>query len=224
MFALAAMLAAVCTGYAQKIVSTNNLSDFNKIELTGRLQVELLHADEAGVEVTLHNAEENKLDWGINNGVLSVRLKPGGGQDVSADVKIVYENLAALKISGASVAVTNTIESPMLDLNVSGGATVKADVATSDLKVNVSGNSVLDLTGSTKYFNLTANTKSTVDSRSMKAEDVTVKAANAASVYVFSSERIDINSTTTASVFYKGNPGIVRQKKSMGGDINSIGE
>lgn len=223
-FALLALLAVTYTGFAQKIVSTQNLSDFNKIELTGRLQVELVQGDEASVEITLNNAEDKKLDWGIKNGVLSVRLKPGGGSSANADVKITYKDLVGLKVSSANVAVTNTIESPMLDMDISGGATVKADVDLNDLKVTAGGNSVLDLSGETKYYNLAANTKATVDSRSMKAENVVVKAATAASVYVYSSERIEITAATTSTVFYKGTPEIVRQKNSLGGEIHSIGE
>lgn len=222
-FAIIALLAVTSAGFAQNAVSTN-LGEFNKIELTGRLNVEIVQSDDVSLDVKLNDVDAKKLEWGIKNGVLSVRLKPGGGSSANADVRISYKNLAGLKVSGANVAVKSTVRAPLMDVSVSGGATLKMDVEVEDLKVNASGNSVLDLAGSTKYFNVKANTKAMVDSRRMKAEDATVQAATTADVYVFSSERIDINATTAASVFYKGNPDIVRQKSTLGGNIHSLGE
>ena len=70
----------------------------------------------------------------------------------SADVTLYYDSLSSVKVSGANVSVAGVLSAVMLDIDLSAGATFGAELATKDTYMKVAGNSVANVTGTTKYF------------------------------------------------------------------------
>lgn len=90
--------------------------------------------------------------------------------------------------------------------------------------MQVSGNSAVDLTGATKYYTLTATSKSKVNTRELISQSVRVSATSGSEVYVEAQERLEIASDTGATVFYRGEPVILRTATKLMGEIHSIGQ
>lgn len=223
--ALAVLALFGVTAQAQQNIHSENISEFNAIELSGKMVVELIPASTSMVDITLHNSQPNKLEWKVEDGVLSIRLKPGGGTASSADVQIHYNaSISQIKVAEASLKVHEVLESPMLDIDLSAGATLTARVEGMDLSLKATGNSAANLTGNVKYYTLTAGSKSKVNSTEMSCVDTRVMASSGADVYIQAEERLQIVSETGASVYYKGEPEILRITAKMMGTINNIGK
>ena len=215
---------AVLPAFAQQEIRSEGSLDFSKADLSGNLTVKMIRSDTARIAIKLQDAEINRLNWGVKDGLLTVRLKPGMNGKGSADVTLYYDSLSSVKVSGANVSVAGVLSAVMLDIDRSAGATFGAELATKDTYMKVAGNSVANVTGTTKYFTLVTGAKSKVDCRSLTAEDVRVEAGSAAEVYVNVTERLQMTADTGAAIFYKGSPEILRSSSKMLGTINNIGQ
>ncbi len=223
LFLTAALLMSV-GAFAQQTINSRNVDPFHKIDLTGDMSVELIRSDTAGVDIRLNATTIDKLAWGVKDGVLSIRLKPGGANNGNAEVKIYYEAIDDLKVSRASVSVRDTLQALMLDVSVQAGGIFGGRIDATDLALKVTGNSASNLTGNVKYFNLAASGKSKVNARDMECTDVHATAATSAEVYVWSQERLQVSADSGGAVYYKGAPSIFRGTTSMMGTINNIGQ
>lgn len=211
--------------FAQQTIHSRNVDAFRKIDLAGNLSVELIRSDTAGVEIKLNNTTIEKLEWGVKDGVLAIRLKPSGsGGTSSGEVKLYYQDFSDLKVAKASVTVQGVLERTMLDVQLQAGATFSGAMDLKDLNLKVSGNSAANLTGAVKYFTLNASGKSKVNAREMEATDASVSAYSTAEVYVWAQERLQVSAESGGSIYYKGAPEIFRSTTKMMGTINNIGQ
>ena len=70
---------------------------FSKAEFVGNLTVRMIRSDTARIEIKQSQSESNRLDWGVKDGNLFVKLKPGmNGKASSAEVVLYYDSLQAL--------------------------------------------------------------------------------------------------------------------------------
>lgn len=220
----AVALCLTISNYAQQTINSRQLEAFNKIELTGKLMVQLIQADSTAIDISLTKTELSKIDWGVRNGTLSVRLKPGSSADGMAEVKIYYKSLNELKLSGSNVAIKDAVNSLVLDIEMVAGATLGAQVNTKDVLLKASGNSSATLSGTTKYLTISAGSKSKVDCRQLETTDAKVDANSAAEVYVSATERLQLLADTGSSIYYRGEPEIFRSATKLLGTINNIGK
>lgn len=223
---LAILSAIAFTGHAQSqsTTSAENIGDFHTVEISGRLNVELIPSDETRIEASIFNTEANRFEWSLkSDGTLAARLKPGGGSEANANVKIHFKDLSSIKVIGANAKVTDTLHAKMLDIDLSAGAIFKADVDVKDLRLNAGGNSAAEINGTAKYTEISAGAKSKVNTR-LNTVDAWVNAATGAEVFVSATERITINSDTGASVYYRGEPEIMRVNTRLMGTVNNIGK
>ncbi len=208
---------------AQQSIVSKRLEGFSGISLKGNLNVELIKADSAYIDVSLNGTTSNRLEWGIKNGTLSVHLRPGGEKDANGEVKIYYDTLLSLQISAANVSVRDTMAQGMIDVEMTAGGIFGATLQVKDFNLKITGNSVANLTGSAKYCTLAANGKSKVNARSLTCQDVQVEAVSSAEVYVKAVERIQIVANTGGAVYYQGEPEIFRSATKLMGTVNNIG-
>lgn len=94
---------------------------FSKAEFVGNLTVRMIRSDTARIEIKQSQSESNRLDWGVKDGNLFVKLKPGmNGKASSAEVVLYYDSLQALKASAANVAVEGTVCGEVLSVDLAG--------------------------------------------------------------------------------------------------------
>ena len=222
---LAVLLFGIVLGaFAQQTIKGDNLDPFTDIDLTGNLVVKLVAAEEPSVEIRLINSDVNRLVWNVSDGLLSIRLRPGAGGTGSAEVTIRYVALSRLKVSGANVAFETPYTGKMLEMDIQTGATLGGEFHAKDIWMRILGNSVADLTGETKYFTLSAGSRSKVNARELKAEDLNASASGGAEIYVQGIDRIQVSSDTGSSLFYRGEPEILRTSSKTMGTVNAIGK
>ena len=209
---------------AQQTIHSRKVDAFRTIDLAGKLTVELIRSDTAGVDIKLNNTTIEKLQWGVKDGILSIYLKPGSGSDANGEVKLYYQDFGNLKISQASVVAQDTLNRLMLDVQLLAGATFSGTMDVKDLNLKVTGNSAAHLSGVVKYLTLGASGKSKVDARQLEAIDASVTAASTAEVYVWSQERLEVSAESGGAVYYKGEPEIFRSSTKMMGTVNNIGK
>ncbi len=215
---------------AQQTIKSEEVSKFSQLNLSGAINVELIPAEKNAIDVVLTNTDINKFKWNVSDGVMNVSLRATPGQAGSATMKIYYaDELSAIKLYGGQLITKDTLQAHLLRLAVSGGATMTATLRADDLELDVTSNSVVQLSGAARYLTLRATDKSRVDTRPLEAISVETDTATGAEVYVSAKERFVSNAKTNSSVFYKGTPTIIKQLSpkmgmGVGASVLNIGE
>ena len=227
---LLGLLFSVTALPAQQSIQSHNVHGFTAINLTGNLFVELIPAESNSIDIVLTDSDLNKLKWEVDAGVLSVTLRPtqGRGVKAKADVKIYYcpstSPLNRISLTEGELYVSEPLQSPMLNITLTGGAKISAAIDAFDLEADVSGNSVASLSGEAKYLTLRATEKSKVDTRKLDSVSATVDAATGAEIFVRASERLAANAKSAAAIYYMGEPTILKSKANggMGASVHNI--
>jgi len=211
----------------QTRLRSDAMDKFSKITLSGKLNVELIPSGRDSISITLFDSDLAKFKWNIANDELSASLRPTIGGRGRAEIKIYYaEPIVSISGSGSEILIQQPIKSHILTLAIGSGGKLTAAVECADLELNAAGTSTVTVTGSTKYLTLRASESSKVDARYLQSFSAQVNASTSAEVYVWATDRAVISAGSGATVFYRGNPAILKTsipKLNLGASITSIG-
>ena len=203
-------------------IKSENLPDFHRVALTGKLSVVLSPSDHNAIEIKLINSDLSKIDWSIKEEKLNIRLKPSTQKESSEEDRIYYRNLRAVEASGANVRLDSVITESLFSLSSAGGATIQGAFDTKDLTVSAEGNSALMLEGTTLYLTVRAMSKAKVDARNLEARTATVTAQMGAEAFVWGTEKLDAHAGSNGVVYYKGDPEILKVTEKMMGTVEQF--
>ena len=223
------LVAAIMVAFganAQQDTRREWLGNFSSISLSGDMKVTLVALEEGGQPIMIVKAEDrelSKLKYTINNkGELSVRESTNRKRTVRTEIEIHFVNLDAIEVSGSDVEVKGLIEAPIFDIAVSNGGFFKAEIDTQDLMINATGQSTIDIDGRARYLIVDA-TVAKIDLRELETMSSEIQATQRGEVSVYCTERLAATATLGGTIFYRGNPSILRaSSKMLGSSINSI--
>ena len=205
------------------IPKTDLLSPFSKLDIDGPMNVHLKRIGDGEDTKIVYDTKRyisSKFKASVNKeGVLRVEERLDQKRDDVTDVTIYYNSLSEIKVARATATFDDALECRILDMSVTGGAKVTIDVQALDTFIECTGKSSLVIGGSSRYFKLNVSTAK-VEAWKLDTVSSIVDASHGADVRVRASERLEAVTSTSAKVFYRGNPEIVRGKTSLfGGEI-----
>jgi len=211
---------------AASIPKTDLLSPFSGLEIDGPMNVSLKRIGKGEDTKIVYDTKgdiSSKFKASVNKeGILRVEESFDQKREAVTDVTIFYDSLSYIKIAHATVSFDGPLECRILDMSITGGAIVTADVQALDTFVECTGKSSLVIGGSSRYFKIDVSTAK-IEAWGLNTVSSIVEASHGANVRIKSSERLEAVTSTAAKVFYRGNPEIVRGKTSLfGGDIISV--
>lgn len=208
-------------GYAQTTI-TKNLGDFSTLKVFNGIEVELIKSDTHKLEITGEKSEKVKIK-NINN-TLKISLKfPVLSADGKVLVKLYYNKPIAVIDGNEGATITGKgIEQNKLQVKSQERAFINLVVAVKHLRVKSSSGGIIKLTGTAKNQEVDTDLYGIYHGFALKASGVsTVKAGSGAKVEVHAGEKLDAKVSFGGSIFYKGNPEIIKDKKVVGGIIES---
>lgn len=211
---------------AQNDVRREWLGTFSSISLGGDMKVTLVPIEEGGQPMLIVKAEDrelSKLKYTINNkGELSVRESTNRKRTTRTEIEIHFAAVDAIEVVSSDVEVAGLIDVPILDIIVSNGGFFKAEIDTEDVMIKATGQSTVDLKGRARYL-IADVTVAKIDLRQLESMSAEVQASQRGEVSVFCTERLAATANFGGTVFYRGNPSILRaNSKLLGSSINSI--
>lgn len=212
--------------YQERVTSipkTDLLSPFSRLEIDGPMNVRLkrvAEGEDAKIVYDTKGSISSKFKASVNkSGVLRVEERLDQKRDTLTEVTIYYDTLSDINIAHATVTFDGALECRILDMTVTGGAIVTVDVQALDTFVECTGKSSLVIGGSSRYFKINVSTAK-IEAWGLNTESSIVDASHGADVRIRASERLEAVTSTSAKIFYRGNPEIVRGKTSLfGGEI-----
>lgn len=119
------------------VIEDRATSDFNAIEVSHALRVELEHGP-IGVEAEFDDNLIEKLETTVRDGELRIRC-PNCSPSSAAVVRVTAPEIDSIEVSGASRVIASDIEAPDLRLSVSGASRIEIDGDVTSLEVDGSG-------------------------------------------------------------------------------------
>lgn len=202
---------------------TKQLGDFDKLKVYNGIEVELIKSDEQKIEITGEKAEKVKVK--SSNNVLKITLKfPDLSADGKVNVKLYYKN--PIKIidgnEGATITGKN-IDQLQLEVKSQERAFINLVVKTKHLKVKSSSGGIIKLTGSSKNQDIDVDLYGIYHGYGLAVTDNTsIRAGSGAKAEVSAGETLNAKVSFGGSIFYKGNPEVIKDKKVAGGIIKQV--
>ncbi|TVQ06597.1 MAG: hypothetical protein EA361_19440 [Bacteroidetes bacterium] len=205
---------------AQEVSQVRETGPFSAIDAGSIFTIELIQGENHFVEVTSSENHLDNISTRVRNGVLQLNFT-GSARNVKASVTIITPEINSIKLSGAvSLTGTNVIESPSLELNLSGATSATLEVNTGELDTKLSGAANLTISGKAENHTASASGASQIRAQQLNTLTTDVKVSGASHARINASETIDATASGTSKVSYDKEPASLTIKTSGMGSIN----
>lgn len=199
---------------------TKNLGDFSIVKVFNGIDVELIHSKDQKIEI--EGSKTSKVKISNNGETLKISLKlPETTANGEARAKLYFNT--KLKVIDANEGATVTgknFNQDELEAKVQEGAFMNLVVNTKHIKVKASSGGVIKLSGTSKNQTVKLDLGGTYHGYNLEIENNTiVKAGSGAKAEVNSGNTLEAKVSFGGSIFYKGTPKVLKDKKVIGGII-----
>jgi hypothetical protein len=206
------------TGSGDLVTQEEDLSGFDKVDVSHAFQVDVRAGDDLRVIVRVDDNVVEHLEVAKEGRTLRIGLKRDQRYNIESatlEAEVTLPELTALELSGAShVTVTGFRTTKKLGLDLSGASSVRGDLQAGDARFDLSGASQVQLTGSAGDVTIDASGASVVRLEDFAVRDADVDASGASKVTVNASGRLDAEASGASHVIYLGSPTLGKQDTS----------
>ena len=153
---------------------------------------------------------------------LPFSLKPeNNSADGEVIVKLFYSsNIDVIDANEGATITGKDINQEKLVVNSQERALINLVVNTKYIEVKTSSGGIIKLSGTTKHQDVNLDLYGVYRGFNLKTENTsTVKAGTGAKAEIFAGETLTAKVSFGGSIFYKGNPELIKDKKVIGGII-----
>lgn len=202
---------------------TKQLGEFDKLKVYNGIELELIKSEEQKLEITGEKAEKVKVK--NNNGVLKLTLKfPDLSADGKVNIKLFYnQEIKVIDGNEGSTITGKEIDQAQLEVKSQERAFINLVVKTKHLKVKSSSGGIIKLTGNSKNQDIDVDLYGIYHGYGLEVTDNTsIRAGSGAKAEVNAGETLNAKVSFGGSIFYKGNPEVIKDKKVAGGIIKQV--
>ncbi|MBO7262192.1 MAG: DUF2807 domain-containing protein [Alistipes sp.] len=231
---LSLFVAVICSSlaYAQEPVTSNSepvkqwTSSFNALDVDASIKLTLTPMGEDQAPYIIYDTkgvESSKFTMEVDrDGVLKIRERYDPKRVGVTEVKLYCNSLIDIRLSRADTHVDGVLTGKIMDIDVSNGAQLVAEVDVKDIKIRISGDSRVEISGSTLYHDADVATAK-YNALELESVSTIVRAEHNAEVKVDAIGRLEAKSSTGGKIFYKSEPELLRTEKSLFGvDVQQL--
>lgn len=175
--------------------------------------------------MTYDNNLAGLLDIGVDGRTLRIRLQPhhrtASSPNLTAQVTI--GRLEAIRVAGDStVTVTGTVPGPALQLEISRGSRVAADLELDRADATLSGAARLELTGTTGRLHADGSGASNLELAGLRLHDLDIQLSGASHANVQADRTIAAQLSGASHLIYTGSPRFTRRDTSGASAIRPV--
>lgn len=203
---------------------TKNLGDYSVLKVYNGIELELIKSSESKLEITGKKSEKVTIK-NINNTLkiaLPFSINPAnnsaGGEVL---VKLFYNTPIAVIDANEGATITGKkLSQETLEVNAQERAFINLVLECKHLEVRASSGGIIKLTGTTKNQDVNVDLYGIYNGYALQVSaNTVVKAGTGAKAEVFAGETLKGKVSFGGSIFYKGNPEVLKDKKVVGGII-----
>lgn len=214
-------------GSGDLITETRNVSNFDRISLSGSGNVIITQNGEESLVVETDDNIMEYVTTEVRGGTLELGFssaRAGGISPTRLTFTLSVDNLEGLTVSGSGDIEAEGIETDSLEINVSGSGDIRVDSLTADLvEAQISGSGEIVLAGEAADQDIQISGSGKYRAGDLLSETVTVEIGGSGDVTVWTTNSLDASIGGSGNVSYYGTPS-VSSSTSGSGSINSLGE
>jgi len=216
------------TGAHAQNAQVRTVPAFHAINVGTGIELALTAGHSQRVEVSATtDAYRDRIETTVKDGVLTLRFKKNedGNRrneriNTALRVAVTADELTALTAgSGSSVRTSGDFDAATFQLDISSGATVKADLATTTLTVRQSSGSTADLSGRATSLDIQSSSGSSFDAADLKIDHARAEASSGSSIQLAVKDDLVAQASSGGSISYKGSPQLTK-RTSSGGSVS----
>lgn len=215
-------LLSSCMVLSQTTIS-KKLGDFQKIKVYNGINLELIKSNEQKLQIKGEKAAKVKVK--NTNGILKISLKfPEINAKGKVNLKLFYnKNILVIDGNEGAIITGKKIDQKFLEVKAQEGASISLTIQTKHLKVKSSSGGIVKLNGASKNQEVDLDLYGVYLGFDLKISDyTTINVGTGAKAEVQAGETLNAKVSFGGSVFYKGDPEIVKNKKVAGGIIKQM--
>ena len=223
-----AFICLLSTGaaFAQTAPQVRSVASFHAVEVGNGIELLLRSGTTQYVEASADNADQlARLKTEVRDGVLQIsydrELKESMGFKDTRHLRVsaTATSLTALHAnSGARAEVVGAFTTQKLDVEVSSGATLRANFSSSDLRAQVSSGGVATLAGTAERLDVGASSGGVFKGSELLARACEASASSGGNLSVAVQETLTANASSGGDIRYAGSPR-VSKRTSSGGSV-----
>ncbi len=221
-------LAALTSAHAQS-TQARAVPAFTAINVGTGIELALTAGHSQRVEVSATtDAYRDRIETTVKDGVLTLRYRNDDDRNRRDDrtnkrlrVAVTADELTALTAgSGSSVRTTGDFDAATFRLDVSSGASVEADLATTTLTVRQSSGSSATLRGRATSLDVQSSSGASLDAPKLQADHARAEASSGSSIVIAVKDDLVAQASSGGSISYKGSPQLTK-RTSSGGSVSN---
>lgn len=215
-------LLSSCMVVSQTTIS-KKLGDFQKIKVYNGINLELIKSNEQKLQIKGEKGSKVKVK--NTNGILKISLKfPEINAKGKVNLKLFYnKNILVIDGNEGAIITGKEIDQKFLEVKAQEGASINLTIQTKHLKVKSTSGGIVKLNGISKNQEVDLDLYGVYHAFNLKISDyTTINVGTGAKAEVQAGETLNAKVSFGGSVFYKGNPEIVKNKKVAGGIIKQM--
>lgn len=201
------------------------LPAFTRVEASGAFDVVFERVPDSEAPKIVYDTKGSyttKFRAEVKDRVLHIRERIDSRRPERTQVRVCYNTLSSFALTDAKASLADTLCQSLLDVALSGGASLEGTLEVQDLDMSVSDKASALLGGSARYLTLQAS-GGQVNAAELETMSARVSAQSNAEVRVWVTDRLEARTSTGAVLRYRGEPAIVRTAlKFMGGEIKPL--
>lgn len=203
---------------------TKTLGDYTTLKVYNGIEVELIKSKEQKLEITGAKSEMVKIK-NVNDILrlsLPFSLKP---EDNAAEGKILIKlyyskNINVIDANEGATITGKDFTQDKVTVNAQERAFINLVLKTTYVSVRASSGGIIKLSGTAKNQEVDLDLYGIYHGYNLKvANNSTVKTGTGAKAEIFAGETLNAKVSFGGTIFYKGNPQVVKDKKVIGGII-----
>jgi len=207
------------------IVESNfEIADFNGLDVSHAISVQIIQADEYKV-VVKHN--DNLKDYLViekSGSVLKLGLQNGHSyKNLKVSVIIHTPSLETIDLSGSSQVFCQSFKSEKLNIESSGASSFKGELNCEYLSVDGSGASSFNLMGEIQYMYCELSGASNLKAKTLTVQkELKVQASGASYISIFCNGEITTKLSGASSMHYYGSGSMIDQSVKGASTIKAL--
>lgn len=222
-------LVALVPALAQTAAQVRPVAQFHAIKVGSGIALDLTAGHTQRVEASAEtDVLRDRIKTTVEDGVLVIKYETPDDnvrRNTSTQhlrVAVTADQLTALEAgSGAAVDAKGDYAAPNFQLDVSSGASLRADMATTDLTVRQGSGSVVTLKGKAPHLDIRTGSGSVFNGKDLQTDKCEAQASSGSTLKIAVRETLVAEASSGASIKYQGAPAVTKRTGS-GGSVRSM--
>lgn len=210
-------------GSGHTVTREMDLTGFTRVQAGSIFVVDIKQGDRYDVAVTADDNLFDYVDASVSGETLRLRLRPGTSiSRVTLRAEVTMPSLQAIELSGASRGTLTGFRSvEKLAIDLSGASSLRGDIEAGDVRLEISGASTVDLTGTGSNLSGNGSGASRMLLDDFRVQDADIALSGASSAQLYLSGRLSADLSGASSLEYAGSPTLGHTQTSGGSTIRS---